>query len=900
MIRIVINGEARHVADGISILRALDEARVHVPQLCHDARVTPAGACRLCLVEIRGQPKPVPACATVATDGMVIDTHTPHLEAGRREILEMMAWRHPPEARERSNPFIAELVARGLAEELAGAPDSALVDDSHPYIHVDMARCIDCYRCVRICDELQGQSTWRIADRGGALRVIPDGGGSLRASSCVGCGACADTCPTGAIIDRSILAGEPTRWTRTTCPYCGVGCEMQVGTREGKIAQVKPVRDAHVSKGHLCVKGRYAFGFVDAPDRITAPMIREGNGWRTVSWDEALGFIAGRFAQLRAAHGPDSIGVLGSARATNEDNYLTQKLARVVLGTNNVDCCARVCHAPSAAGLSAMLGTGAATNSFDDIERARTLLVVGANATEAHPIVGARIRQAALHGAKLIVIDPRRTELAAIADLHLQLRAGTNVPLLNAIANVIISEELVDRTFVSERVDGLEGFRTFVAGWTPERAAAACGVEPESIRRAARMYATERPAMAFHGLGLTEHVQGTDGVMCLVNLALLTGNLGCPGSGVNPLRGQNNVQGAAHMGCEPHHLTGYVTLDAGRGSFERVWASPIPQARGLDWMEMIDAAGDGRLKALYAIGYDVLLTNPDHARTRAALGKLELVIVQDLFLTETAAELAHVVLPAAASFEKDGTFMNAERRVQRVRRAVEPPGQARSDADIVCALAAVMGHRDGFSFGSAEEIWDEVRAVWPAGAGITYPRLERGGLQWPCPSEDHPGTPLLHATCFANGGKAALRSIEYQPGRELSTDELPLVLVTGRRLFQFNAGTMTDRTPNASLQPTDVLGVCPEDAASHGLAAGDQVVVRSRHGEATITVEIDRRVRPGEVFATFHTSDVLLNRVTGDGRDAITHTPEYKVTAVRIDKLANCTDEAADEPATPR
>ena len=884
MIRIAINGEAREVADGTSILGALDAARVHVPQLCHDGRVSPAGACRMCLVEVHGQPRPVPACTTLVTAGMAIETHTPRLEAARREILEMMAWRHPPEARDTANPFIAELVARGLEGELTGVADPALVDDSHPYLHVDMARCIDCYRCVRICDELQGQSTWRIAERGGHLRIVPDAGGTLRASSCVSCGACADTCPTGAIIDRSILAGRPTQWTRTTCPYCGVGCEMQVGTRAGRIVQITPARDAPVNKGHLCVKGRYAFGFVDAPDRITAPLIREATGWRTVSWDEALAFVAARLGSIRAAHGPDAIGVLGSARATNEDNYLTQKLARVVLGTNNVDCCARVCHAPSAAGLFAMLGTGAATNSFDDIERARTLLVVGANATEAHPIVGARLRQAARHGASLIVIDPRRTALAAVATVHLQLRAGTNVPLLNALAHVILDEGLVDTAFVAARVDGLDALREQVATWTPERAAEVCGVDPEQIRRAARLYATARPAMALHGLGLTEHVQGTEGVMCVVNLALLTGNLGVPGAGVNPLRGQNNVQGSAHMGCEPHHLPGYATLDDGRALVERVWGQAIPRQRGLDWMEMLDAAGDGRLKALYAIGYDVLLTNPEHARTRAALAKLELVIVQDLFMTETAAELAHVVLPAAASFEKDGTFMNAERRVQRVRRAIAPPGQARTDADILCGLAAAMGQPRGFAFASAEAIWDEVRAVWPAGAGLSYARLDHGGLQWPCPTEDHPGTPMLHRERFAGGARATLRAIAYRPSAEVCSDEFPLVLVTGRRLYQFNAGTMTDRTPNALLQPADVLGVAPDDAARHGLVDGERVVLRSRHGEATLAVAVDAAVRPGEVFTTFHTADVLLNRVTGGGRDSITHTPEYKVTAVRIDR----------------
>jgi formate dehydrogenase major subunit len=536
-----------------------------------------------------------------------------------------------------------------------------------------------------------------------------------------------DSCPSGALVDKTVLAnGPPTEWTRTVCPYCGVGCEMQVGARGGRLVQVRPALDAPVNKGHLCVKGRYAFGYVHAADRMTRPMIRVGERFEAVSWDEAIGHVAAELARIRRTHGPDAIGVLGSSRATNEENYLAQKLARVVLGTNNVDSCARVCHAPSATALRQMLGAGASTSSFDDIEAARTLLVAGSNTTENHPVVGARIRQAAGRGARLVVIDPRRIELAAIADVHLQPRAGTTIPLLNAMAHVIVSEGLVDGDFVEERVDRLEPFAAFVARFTPEHAAAVCGVEPEAIRRAARLIAREKPAMFVHGLGMTEQVRGTDTVMCLINLALLTGNLGRAGTGVNPLRGQNNVQGAAHIGCEPHHLTGYVALSDARQRFEQVWGAPVPAKPGLDLMEMVDAARAGRLLGLYAIGYDVLLTNPDGNRTREALGALELVVVQDLFLSETAREVATVFLPAASSFEKDGTFMNSERRVQRVRRVLDPPGEARADWQIVCAVAQAMGHQQGFSFDRARVIWDEVRRVWKAGAGIKLCAAGRG------------------------------------------------------------------------------------------------------------------------------------------------------------------------------
>ena len=881
--QITIDGRLVEIEDGLTILRAMERAEIAVPQLCNDPRAAPIGACRTCLVAVQGTARPVPACTTPIVDGMIVTTRSPALETGRREILQTLARRIPPDPG--PSRTLDAFRAYGLEVELTGEPNPALVDDSHPYIHVDMTKCIDCFLCERICRDLQGQDTWHAVERGGALRLVADTGSPLGKSSCVSCGACADVCPSNAIEDRSLgVLGRPERFTRTTCPYCGVGCELEVGTRGDRIVQIRPALDAPVNKGHLCVKGRYAFGFVDAPDRVKTPMVRDGDRWLPVSWDVAIGHVAERLAAIRARSGPDAIGVLGSARATNEDNYVVQKLARVVLGTNNVDCCARVCHAPSAAALSAMLGTGASTGSFDDIELARTIVVVGANSTESHPIVGARIRQAARRGAYLIVVDPRRTELAAIADLHLQLRAGTDLPLLQAIANVLFEEHLIDPAFVRERVSGVDELRASVAGWSAERGASVCGVEAAAIREVARRIAADRPAAFFHGLGVTEHVQGTETVMNIANLALLTGNIGAPGSGVNPLRGQNNVQGAAHMGCEPKHLTGYALVDEERERFERAWHATIPTRPGLDLLEMIDAAGDGHLKALWAIGYDVLLTNPEADRTERALAKLDLVVVQDLFMTETARAFGTVFLPAASSFEHDGTFMNAERRVQRVRAAISPRGEARPDWQIVCAVAAAMGHGDGFAFGSAREIWDEIRQVWPAGAGMSYDRLDRVGLQWPCPADDHPGTQRLHASAFARSRTAPLHVTEIRPSAEICDAEHPFTLITGRRLYQFNAGTMTARTDNVVLQPGDVVEVSATDAARLELTDGDVVRLRSRHGEATLPIAISDRVRDGELFATFHTFAVFLNRVIGPGRDAITHTPEYKRTAVRIEK----------------
>ena len=876
MVRITVDGRSLEVAAGATIVEVIAGS---LPSLCHDPRVAPVGACRLCLVELAGASRPVPACTTVVADGMNIATRTATLEAGRREILDMLAERIP----ELGPSRLADAFGTyGIAPR--GVPGAA--DESHPYLRVDMARCIDCFLCERICRDLQGQDVWHAIERDGRLRLVADTGVPLGASTCVACGACADACPTGAIEDRSLVdLGRPDRFTRTTCPYCGVGCELDVGTRGDRIVQIRPTMDAPVNKGHACVKGRYAFAFLDAEDRITSPMLRDAAGWHEVSWDDAIAHVASRLAAIREARGPEAIGVLGSARATNEDNYVTQKLARVAIGTNNVDCCARVCHAPSAAALAAMFGTGAATGCYDDIELASSICVVGANCTESHPILGARIRQAKRRGTELIVIDPRRTELAATSDLHLQLRIGTDIPLLHAIARVMLEENLIDEEFVRARVSGLGELRIRVDAWTPERASVVCGVDASRIVEAARRIAAHGPVTFFHGLGATEHVQGTETVMSIANLALLTGNVGRPGAGVNPLRGQNNVQGAAHMGCEPHRLTGYVKLDEARFRFEQIWGAPVPTRDGLDLIEMIDAADRGELAALWMIGYDVLLTNPDAHRTRRALGKLELVIVQDLFLNETAREVGHVFLPACSSYERDGTFMNAERRIQRVRAALEPRGRSRPDWRILCDVGAAMGHARELAFRSPREIWDEIRRVWPAGAGISYDRLDRGGLQWPCPSEDHPGTERLHSTAFARAATAPLHCADYEASPERTDRDHPFVLTTGRRLYQFNAGTMTARTQNQQLQPSDALEISPSDARRLGIADGERVRLVSRHGSAELDVVISERVREGELFATFHTAGVFLNHVIGPAHDAITHTPEYKRTAVRIERM---------------
>lgn len=883
MLQVTINGRPRELPGGMTILQACQTLSIDLPHLCHDPRIKPVGACRLCVVRVQGEPRPVTACNTPLRAGMEIETHTAELEQSRRTNLRLLARLHPAGAADALSGKSFHQYLRAYGVESTGLPKPEAVDASHPYIQFDRARCVYCYRCARICEELQGQFVWRTWNRGDRTRIRPDSQTTLLESSCVSCGACVDSCPSGALEDKSILAlGTPERWTRTTCPYCGVGCELLAGTRAGRLVQIKPALDAPVNKGHLCVKGRYAFEFVYAKDRVTEPMIRENGVWKTASWEAAIAFAAAGLRRVVAKHGADSVGVLGSARATNEENYLAQKFARMVLGTHNVDCCARVCHGPTAAAMKRMLGTGAATNSFDDIEKARTILVCGSNATENHPIVGARIKQARLRGANLLVIDPRRIELAGYANLHLQLRPGTNIPLFNALACAIVQDKLYDEAAARERGAEWAEFEQFISAWTPERAAGICGVEAGAIRAAARLYATAKPAMCFHGLGMTEHSQGTDGVMALVNLALLTDNIGKPGSGINPLRGQNNVQGSAHMGCEPDNLTGYVALGQGRELFETVWKAPLPRNPGLNLVRMLEAAAAGTFKALWAIGYDVALSHPHSRATFEALSTLEFVIVQDLFRNEMT-RFGSVFLPVTSSFEKDGAFMNSERRVQRVRQAIEPMGNSRPDWVVIRDLARAMGRGDAFDFHSPEEIWGEIRKVWPAGAGISYRRLEQQGLQWPCPSEDHPGTTVLHSQRLPTSPRPALPRVEFEATAERPSPEFPLLLITGRTLYQFNAGTMTRRTGNDQLRPADLLDVSEADAQELGLLDGQRVRVRSRYGHAELPARINPAMRRGELFATFATVEAFLNQVTSPHRDRVTLTPEYKVTAVRLE-----------------
>ena len=888
MKRVTVDGRPIE-SDGATILDAVRAAGADVPTICQHDRLSNVGACRICLVRLEGRGTPVAACVTPLADGMTIVTEDEKLHEARKFVLEMHAHRYPGVAvqHDPKATFHALLNEYGVSTN-GHVPDPTLVDDSHPYLHVDMNQCIACMRCVRVCDEIQGESVWKVAQRGWRTWVHPDGPSMLE-SSCVSCGACADVCPTGAILDRSVLEkGRPTEWTKTVCSYCGVGCEIMAGTKDGKLVQITPSPEGRSNLGHTCVKGRYAWGFVQSDARARYPMMREHGGeWRRVSWNEALQHIADTMAKTVKERGADKVMVLSSARGTNEENYVAQKFVRAGLGTHNIDCCARVCHAPTASAMRVAFGTGAATGAFEDIDYTKTIIISGSNALEAHPVVGARLRRAVRRGAKLIVIDPRKVGLAQIADLHLPVTPGANVAMFHSMASVIVEEGLQDREFITQRTTGFEEYAEFLKGYRPEITEKVTGVPADLVRKAARLYALGSPSVSFHGLGLTENIQGTEGIIALSNLALLTGNVGKPGTGINPLRGQNNVQGSAHMGSDPNYFTGYAPIsdEATRLKVETFYGVKLPKERGLDAVQIVEAAEAGKLDLLWAIGYDIMQSHADIVRTQRVLENVPLVVVQDLFMNETARAIGTVFLPAAASFEKDGTFMNSERRIQRVRKAVEPQGEAVADWIPVCEVAKRMGMK-GFDFKDAEEIWNEVRALWPAGAGVSYAKMEReGGIQWPCPDESHPGTVRLHSQVFALGDRAPFSRPEQKPLQEPTTDEFPLLLVTGRTLYAYNAGTMTDQTANLSLRPIDTLDIHPDDADKLSIQDGDELRIVSHWGEAQLPARRDDRLKRGEVFATFHTPEAHVNRLLGPHRDNKVNTPAYKRTAVRLEKL---------------
>ncbi|MFN8113206.1 MAG: formate dehydrogenase subunit alpha [Solirubrobacterales bacterium] len=881
--RVSVDGVGVEVEEGSRLLDAVRAAGVDLPSLCADPRLEPYGSCRTCMVAVDGVVEPVPACTTLATDGAEVSTGDAVAYATARTSLELIV-RQLPSAPAGGTELAHACELLGVREGGGGRGPGA-VDTSHPYIAYDPQLCIACARCVRICDEVQGTFALAMTGRGADTVMTPGTGGPWAESDCVSCGACADTCPSGAIatIARA-AAGTAERVTTTTCGYCGVGCTLDVRTAGDEVVEVRPNRDAPVNRGHACVKGRFAHGFVRSPDRLRRPLIRRGGDLVETSWEEALGHVGGELQRIVAEHGPDAVAAISSARATNEENYLMQKLMRVAVGTNNVDNCARICHAPSAAGLVASFGLSGGTNPFEDFDRADVFLLCGSNPTEAHPVVGARIKQRVIAGAKLVVVDPRRIELAGYADVHLRPRPGTNVAVFNGLAAELIRTGRIDEAFVAGRTEGFEELRELVASYTPEAVEEISGVPAADLARAAALYGDGEARAIVWGLGITEHAHGTEGVRTLCNLAALTGSVGTPdGCGANPLRGQNNVQGASDMGAMPDVLPGYQKVaDPEIGArFEATWGVPIRPERGLRIPEMFDAAVAGELKALIVFGEDIVQTDPDSTHVRAAIDACELVVSHEIFLSETAA-MADVVLPAASFLEKDGTFTNFDRRVQRVRPALPPPGEATPDFDIINAVATALGTDLGCP--TPADAYDEMASLTPTFAGISHGRLDREGpIAWPCRSADAPGERRLYEDGFATAsGRAQLASIPYRPSGEEPNEEFPLLLVTGRRLEHYNAGTMTRRTGNLELVPRELLELNPADALELGVRDGDPVSVASPRGEIEVTADVTDRVSPGQTFMAFHFPEAATNLLTSQHADEATTCPEYKVTAVRV------------------
>ncbi len=900
-----IDGRRVAAAPGVTILTAARRMGIEIPTLCWVEGLPPEGGCRLCLVEVDGRQRPAAACHTALVPGMAVTTDTPRLRRLRRELLELTLASADAErlAAARGTPLarLIERFAPRPALALPGPPPASqsatpALDASHPYLRFDRGLCVACRQCLEVCEGVQGQFVFGMAGRGAGTRLVFGPGERFADSDCTACGACVEVCPSGALGDRDRqaaaaavelelgLAGPVPRATvESVCGYCGVGCRVRVETAGDRVTRIGGVAASAASLGHLCAKGRYAHGWQRSGDRLTRPLLRRNGRLAPVSWEEAISWLARRLRRMAERHGPQALGVLTSSRSTNEAAYLLQKLFRTVLETNNVDCCARVCHSSTALALQLSTGTGAASASYADLERARLLVVAGANPTEAHPVVGARLRQAVLAGAPLLVIDPRRIELAEHADLHLALRPGTNVALFNALAKVLLEEDLWDRGYAAERLEGLEELEALTSRLSLAEAAAATGVAVEAIRRAARLLAHRGPALFVHGLGLSELTQGTASVMALCNLGMLTGAIGRPGAGMLPLRGQNNVQGNADMGSMPNQVTGYQPLDDPevRGRLAGLWGAAPPLAPGLTVTEMIDAAAAGSLRGLWIQGEDIAQSDPQEDHVCQALERLELLVVQELFLTETARR-AHLVLPAAGALEQDGTFTNGERRVQRVRRAVPPPGEARPDWQVAVAVARALGA--DWSYDSPAEVMAEIaRAAPRLFGGVSYDRLAGDGLQWPCPELDHPGTATVHGDGFLRG-RGRLAAIEFAPSPEHGVAGFPFVLITGRVLQQYNVGTMTRRTPQRTLAPADRLEIHPADAAGLRLAADERVTVTSRGGSTRVPIELSARVARGTVFLSFHYPETHANRLVGPHRDPQSKCPDYKVVAVRLDR----------------
>ncbi|MFP6792345.1 MAG: formate dehydrogenase subunit alpha [Pseudomonadales bacterium] len=897
IVTLEINGETVSAPAGTSIMRAAAEAGIPIPKLCSTDALDAFGSCRMCLVQIDGKPGFVSSCTQPVQQDLRVVTQNDDIARLRRGVMELYISDHPLDCLTCAANGDCELqdVAGqvGLRDvRYAGGSNHASdpIDKSNPYFTYDPSKCIVCSRCVRACEEVQGTFALTIDGRGFASRVAT-GAEDFFASECVSCGACVQACPTATLMEKSVIDhGVPDRSIVTTCAYCGVGCSFKAEMKGDQVVRMMPWKDGKANHGHSCVKGRFAWGYANHQDRITEPMIRNGitDQWQTVSWDEAIQFAANRLNRIQEEHGRFSIGGITSSRCTNEEVWVVQKMIRAAFNNNNVDTCARVCHSPTGYGLKQTFGTSAGTQNFDSVTEADVIMIIGANPTDAHPVFASQIKRRVRDGAKLIVIDPRQIDLVRSAHIeashHLPLLPGTNVPMMNAFAHVLVTEGLLDESFVQERCD-LESFnawREFAAQEenSPVAVAKITGVPEEEIRLAAHLFAAAGNGAIYYGLGVTEHSQGSTMVMAMANLAMATGNIGRMGVGVNPLRGQNNVQGSCDMGSFPHELPGYrsVTDDAARSEFDRHWGVPLHNEPGLRIPNMLDEACAGTFKGLYIQGEDIAQSDPNTLHVEAALTNMECVIVQDLFLNETA-KFAHVFLPGTSFLEKDGTFINAERRINRVRPVMKTQtGMAEWEA--TQALANAMGYDMNYS--TSAEIMDEIAQLTPSFTGVSFDFLDQhGSVQWPCNAGAPEGTPIMHVDGFVRG-KGLFILTDYQPTSETANRKFPLLLTTGRILSQYNVGAQTRRTENVRWLEEDVLEIHPADAELRGIRNGGWVSIRSRIGEITLRADISERVAVGVVYTTFHHPMTGTNVVTTELSDWATDCPEYKVTAVEI------------------
>ncbi|WP_417617512.1 formate dehydrogenase subunit alpha [Oceanisphaera sp.] len=899
LVTLNIDGVDVTVPEGTSVMHAAARADINIPKLCATDNMEAFGSCRLCTVEIEGRRGYPASCTTPVEPGMVVLSQTQALAKLRRNVMELYISDHPLDCLTCPANGDCELQdmagAVGLREVRYGFDGEnhldAAKDESNPYFSFDPSKCIACSRCVRACGEVQGTFALTIEGRGFDSKVSAGKNTNFVESDCVSCGACVQACPTSTLMEKSVIDhGQPEHSVITTCAYCGVGCSFKAEMKGTQVIRMTPWKGGSANHGHSCVKGRFAFGYATHKDRLTKPMIRESidQPWNEVSWEEAIAFSARRLREVQEKHGRKSVGGITSSRCTNEETYLVQKLIRAALGNNNTDTCARVCHSPTGYGLKMTLGESAGTQDFDSVMEADCIMVIGANPTDAHPVFGSMMRKRLREGASLIVADPREIDLLdtphAGEGIHLPLRPGTNVALINALAHVIVTEGLEDEAFVAERCEpeDYRAWREFVAEerHAPEQMADVIGVPAEALRRAARQYATAGNSAIYYGLGVTEHSQGSTMVMGIANLAMATGNIGRPGVGVNPLRGQNNVQGSCDMGSFPHELPGYqpVNNDQIRGRFEAAWGVSLDAEPGLRIPHMFDAAIAGDFKAMYVQGEDIAQSDPNTHHVEAALRSLELLIVQDLFLNETA-KFAHVILPGSTFLEKNGTFTNAERRINRVRK-VMPPLAGKEDWEVTMALANALGYPMHYDHPS--EIMDEIASLTPSFTNVSFDKLdELGSIQWPCNDEHPEGMPIMHGDSFPIGlGRMVVT--EFIPTTEKVSESYPLLLTTGRILSQYNVGAQTRRTDNNVWHSEDVLEIHPHDAQLRQIADGQPVTIASRTGNTVLKARLSKRMQPGVVYTTFHFPHSGANVITTDNSDWATNCPEYKVTAVQV------------------